>query len=80
MIIEYCRSAILCFRPVGNVPLSIIFTTRCAGTNTKNQQVALCQIMVGEDKEANIKAAQDAVTKAAKTGAKIIALPGINGC
>lgn len=39
-------------------------------------QVALCQMLVSDNKEANIKAAKEAVTKAAKTGAKIVALPG----
>jgi hypothetical protein len=37
--------------------------------------VALCQLMVGSDKEANLDIARKAIAKAAAAGAQIIALP-----
>jgi len=38
-------------------------------------KLALCQIMVGGDKTANIQAAKEAISKAAAAGAKLISLP-----
>lgn len=37
--------------------------------------VALCQILVGNDKPANLATAKAAVAKAAALGAQIVALP-----
>lgn len=39
-------------------------------------KLALCQILVGDDKTKNIAHAREAVAKAAKEGANIVALPG----
>lgn len=40
-------------------------------------KLALCQILSGEDKVANIATAREAVVKAAQEGAGIVALPGV---
>jgi len=54
------------------------YATMAAAAETANEttmKVALCQIMSGEDKKANIKTAQNAISEAAKNGAELVVLP-----
>ncbi|TMW63156.1 hypothetical protein Poli38472_002097 [Pythium oligandrum] len=48
---------------------------RTMSSTSSTFKIALCQILVGDNKEKNIAVAQDAVAKAASNGAKVISLP-----
>nr|CCA15296.1 unnamed protein product [Albugo laibachii Nc14] len=50
-------------------------TSMCSTSGAGTFKLALCQILVSDDKKKNIAAAQDAVTIAASNGANMIALP-----
>ncbi|KAI8812755.1 carbon-nitrogen hydrolase [Cladochytrium replicatum] len=49
------------------------------GTTAKTFRLALVQLLVGKNKEANILAAKKRVLDAAKGGAQVVVLPGIYG-
>lgn len=49
-------------------------------SSAKNVKIALCQVRVGSNKEENLNTVKEAVTEAAKNGAKMILLPEMFNC